>query len=79
MHRPVHHASHARPEALEARSGLGASCVVDPGFAPSDMDTGAEWTKIGLGTPEIPGNGSRWIGQGRRERYRQRGRTVARP
>jgi hypothetical protein len=84
MQRPVHIVRHARPEALEARSGMGASCVVDPGtprggLVPSGLGKGTEWAKIGLGRPEIPGHFSRSIGQDRRERYRQRGRTVARP
>ena len=79
MQRPVHLVRHARPEALEARSGMGPSCVVDPGLTPSGLGMGAGWAKIVLGTPEIPGHCSRLVGQDRRERYRQRGRTVARP
>jgi hypothetical protein len=67
-----------------AHSGTGSSCAVEAGtprdgFAPAGLGKGAGWTKIGLGTPEIPGHFSGSVRQNRRERDRQRGRTVARP
>jgi hypothetical protein len=67
-----------------ARSGMGLSCAVEPGtprggFAPSGPGTGAGWTKIRLGTPGFAGRLNRSTRQDRREKYRQRGRIVARP
>ncbi len=65
-----------------ARSGMGPSCAVEPGtlgggITPAGAGTAAASAKIGLGTARIAGHWSRSIGQDRR--YRQRGRTVARP
>lgn len=84
MQRPLHNARHARPEAIMARSGMGPSCAVEPGaprggFTAAGAVTGAAWTKIGLGTPEIVGHLSGWARQDRRDGYGRRGRTVARP
>ena len=67
-----------------AHSGTGSSCAVEAGtplggFTPSGAGKGAGWTKIGLGTPEIPGYFSGSARQDRREQNRQRGRIVARP
>lgn len=67
-----------------ARSGIGPSCAVEPGtpaggFAPAGAGTRAGWTKTGLGKPGIPVHFRGSVGRDRRERYRQRGRTVARP
>jgi hypothetical protein len=84
MQRPIHHVRHTRPAALAARLGLGTSCALDSGtrfggFVPAGTGAGADWMRNGLEKPGISEHFSGSVGQDRRERYRQRGRSVARP
>ena len=65
-----------------ARSGVAPSCAVEarkPGAARAGRGTWAGWTGFGLPTPGFQAYRGISFGEDRRERYRQRGRTVARP
>ena len=65
-----HHPIDARPAAATAEAGVGSSCAAGP----------RGWTAVGLGAPGIGKESSGFGGQGwnRRDRYKQRGRNVAR-
>lgn len=70
---------HARPAAFAAMPGTALSCAAVPAFAGREWREGSA-TRIGVGMPKIRVHrGDDETGQDRRERYRERGRTVARP
>lgn len=84
MQHPIHSARHARPAAVLARAGVGPSCAVMTGaprgtLASAGAGIGTGSGKFGRIAPEARVRCGFWMGQDRRERYRQRGRTVARP
>lgn len=68
---------HAQPAALVAGPGTALSCAASPAFAGRGWREGS--ARVGAGMPKIRVHRGMETGQDRRERYRQRGRTVARP
>lgn len=76
-------ATHAQPAAITAVPGAAASCAGTPA-APARVRLRGHWGECagrGVSGLRIHGNFSRSIGQDRRdrrERYKQRGRTVVR-
>jgi hypothetical protein len=81
MQRPIHIVRLAHPAAFKAGSGMAPSCAVEPGagLRLAASGNGAASADPWPGTPGIPAQFGSTFGQDRQDRYRQRGRTVARP